>query len=236
MGMRRDLEQQNQVTLLAAVGRPSALISQSNFAAGLDAGRDRHRDFFLATIPRQIELCFPSPHGRLQRQLQLVPNVGAFLRGCRGSGLSPRPTRSPWTGPAASENLLEKIPKSAFKSACTGAATTPKYLIEIEALKRGTARAGMKPSSSANLFEIRAVSIIGRPFVVIAQNIVGFLNPLETLLRFAVVGVFVRMKLDRQLSMSLFDVVFRRVSANAKDLIEVFGHSKNLIGVEIAGG
>jgi hypothetical protein len=55
-----------------------------------------------------------------------------------------------------------------------------------------------------------AVAVVGRPFLRVAQGLVGFAQFLEPVLRRVVPGVFVRVKLDREAAVGFFDLLVRR--------------------------
>ena len=80
-------------------------------------------------------------------------------------------------------------------------------------------------AATADLFEIGTVTIISSPFIVVAKDIVGFLDELKSILCL-IPRVLVGMILQRQFTVRFSDLVFRCVSLDAKYLIKVFCHGK----------
>lgn len=126
---------------------------------------------------------------------------------------------------AATEDLLEEVTEPAFKieaSSCTtraaaAAAAATEDLLQVQTVEPGCAAAG-ETTAAPDLFKIRAITVVGSSLFVIAQDVIGFLDTLETFLR-VFARVLVRMKLDRQLSVGFLDLVLGGVSRNAEYLI-----------------
>ena len=71
----------------------------------------------------------------------------------------------------------------------------------------------MEPAGPAALGEGgMAKAIVGRAFLIVHQDIVGFAEFLEFLFRVRVVRIFVGVKFDRELAISAFDFLARRLA------------------------
>ena len=96
--------------------------------------------------------------------------------------------------------------KELFKNTTTAATTTAKDLVkQIKRIHRAT----MKTTSTATTAFKRGMAhlVIGRPFLVVTQDFVGFADFLEFIFGRFVVGIFVRMKLHGLLAISLLDFI-----------------------------
>jgi len=67
-----------------------------------------------------------------------------------------------------------------------------------------------------------AILVIGRAFLFVREDLVGFLGFLEAFLRLGIVRIAVRMVLHRQLAISLLDLVIRSIAVDAEDFVKVF--------------
>ena len=66
-----------------------------------------------------------------------------------------------------------------------------------------------------------AIAIVGGAFLFVHQDVVGFAELLELLFRVRVVGIFVGVKLDRELAIRALDLVARRIAFDAQDFIVI---------------
>ena len=96
--------------------------------------------------------------------------------------------------------------KELFKNTTTAASATAEDL--VKQIKR-IHRAAMKTTPSAATAFKRGMPhlVIGRPFLVVTQDFVGFADFLEVIFGRFVVGIFVRMKLHGLLAISLLNFI-----------------------------
>ena len=65
------------------------------------------------------------------------------------------------------------------------------------------------------------VAIVGGAFLFVHQDVVGFAEFLEFLFRVRVVGIFVGMKLDRELAIGALDLLAGRIALDAQDFVVI---------------
>ena len=126
--------------------------------------------------------------------------------------------------PAASEELAENVPKASC--ACAAGVFSAALLVhvfrEIEATE---SHAGIRLPRSArrsagrNMIRIEAVLIVHLALFGVAQDIVGFLDLLKTLLSRFVARIQIGMILARQLAIRLANFVFFGVPRHAKNFV-----------------
>ena len=66
-----------------------------------------------------------------------------------------------------------------------------------------------------------SVAIVGRTFRRVAENFVGLAQFLELVFCFAIVGIFIRMKLNGQLAVTALDLIVRRCFLDTEDLVVI---------------
>ena len=70
-----------------------------------------------------------------------------------------------------------------------------------------------------------AILVVGRPFLRIRQDLVGFLGFLEMLFGLGIVRIAVRMEFHGQLAVGLLDLVVGGIAIDTEDFVKVaFGH------------
>ena len=150
-----------------------------------------------------------------------------------GTGGPPWGTATTWTSTgAAADHLLKEITEAIKLRVATATSGPTEDLFKVEPVETGgtaTTSSTRIESGAANFFEIGPIAIVRSSFFFVAQNVIGFLNSLEFLVRGFVIRVFVRVIFDRQLAMSFLDVVLGCRSVNTQGLIEVFCHRNGFV-------
>jgi len=111
------------------------------------------------------------------------------------------PAAAPPPRRPAAEEFSEDVPKNILEAAR-----------EVEAPRKG---AGVAERRVAELIVLGALLRVG-------EDLIGFGNFLELLLRLLVAGVAVRVMLERELPISFFNLVFAGVAINTEQFVIVF--------------
>src|SRR6266568_4050055 len=113
-----------------------------------------------------------------------------------------------------------------LENSATESALAEDFAENIERIVKTAAETGATLSKRSV-----AETVIGGAFVRVHKNIVRFPKLLEFFLRMRVVGIFVRMNLDRELAIGTLDLFFRGVSRDAQHFVIIAflgGHLSNL--------
>ena len=119
--------------------------------------------------------------------------------------------------------------KQVVKDAATSASATEHLTENIERIMESTASTSAATSPHAGIESRVTVLIVGGPFLRITQSLIGLANLLKLILRTLVSGVLVRMILQRQFPVGLFEFIGTRSLLNAQDFV-VVSLCHNLIG------
>src|SRR5271170_2327239 len=194
-------------------------------------------------LPRDVEPHHAAANGRPERHVYLILKVGPRFR----SSLSGR-------SPSASKDSRENVAKSAAATASPAAASAIREIRKVEAAEvkghalsrlpccstrkssRCAASSGKTSLPTAtrislrcrgiNIVGIEADLIVDFSLLGIAQDIVGFGERLELLLRRLVPRINIRMVFARQLAKSLANLLRRRGFLHAQDLVIIFFGSR----------
>ena len=94
---------------------------------------------------------------------------------------------------------------------------------------KAAAKAAGAAGARAGIKRRVAVLIVGRAFLRVAQGLVGLADFLEFFLGGFVARIFVRMKFDGQLAVSLFDFLVAGVAADAEHFVIIaLGHGSGV--------
>jgi hypothetical protein len=188
--------------------RPVALAAGFAFAVGSESGAVAGLAFIHQ---RQGHLVLGSEHRLIEFNFQIVAQIGTAHRCFTIAAPS-----------AAAEKVLENAAASAH-----GAHEGAQRFLEIDATAESAGTAA-KPAA-AGTKRGRAVLVIPLAFVGIAEDFIGLGDFLEFLLGVFVAGVFVRVKLNGQFAVGLFDVVRARVAGDADRGVKILvlrGHGQ----------
>ena len=160
---------------------------------------------------REGDFLFEATSGFFEVDLQIVAQIVAAL--CATSGML-----------TTAESLFEKIVKDAATSAAEHLAEDFKRVVE-PASWISTARSRARTGTKSGVTE----AVISSAFLRIAEGFVGFAKFLEFFLGILVAGILVRMILERELAVSLFNFFFRSIPQNAEHLVVIaLGHGQSL--------
>src|SRR6266581_1844284 len=113
-------------------------------------------------------------------------------------------------------------PKECLENAAADSAAAENFTENIERIMKTAAAETRASRGEGGVAE----TIVGRAFIRVDEDIVSFAELLKFLLGMGVIGIFVRMKLDRELAISALDFLLRNVVL----------HTENIIIIAFGGG
>src|SRR5438874_11314975 len=157
---------------------------------------------FIAGLQlRDFNFFFDAKRRLLQRDLHIVTQIGTTLSILRTRG---------------------RAPKECLENAAADSAAAENFTENIEWIMKTTAAETRTSGGEGGVAE----TVVGRPFIRVDEDIVSFAELLKFFLGMGVIGIFVRMKLDRELAISAIDFLLGNVVL----------HNENFIIIAFGGG
>jgi len=108
-----------------------------------------------------------------------------------------------------------RAPKECLENAAADSAAAENFTENIERIMKTTAAETRTSRGEGGVAE----TIVGRAFIRVDEDIVSFAELLKFFLGMGVIGIFVRMKLDRELAISALDFLLGNVVLNTENFI-----------------